>query len=322
MTLRTLPAPHIDAPGLYYDVPDELYHADPVTGLSLSSSVAKLLVSKSPRHAWYAHPRLNKSLLMEPEDSTPAKDFGTAVHTIALGQGRPIKEVPFDDFRKGAAQEMRDAARAAGQVPLLSRRLQAARTVAEALRDQLATTEFGALLDKGRAEVTGVWNDVEDVRCRMRVDWLPEAALAGGHITALDLKTTGESAAPEEWHRHAFDMGYDIQDELYRRGLKELIPGTRSVRFVFIAIEQDAPHGLTIHEFGGHARAEAEQLLDMAMALWSACLDRDKWPGYSAEPSHIDPPKWRSERGMFRKMAMQTLVERFFKPLARGPGPA
>ena len=48
----------ISEPGVY-SLPDDAYHADPCPGPSLSSSVAKLMLDRSPLHAWHAHPRLN-----------------------------------------------------------------------------------------------------------------------------------------------------------------------------------------------------------------------------------------------------------------------
>lgn len=322
------PTPTIAKPGIYFDVPEDTYHADPCAeGPSLSSSVAKIMVSRSPLHAWHAHPRLNKSLLLTPEESTPAKDFGSVVHTMILGQGRKWKEIVADDFRSKAAQAARDEARAAGLIPMLSRRLESANNLATAARDQINGMWLAPHFEKGRAEVTMVWRDVEDVLCRSRIDWLPESALAGGHVTVVDIKTTGESGAPADWGRHAFDMGYDIQAALYRRGVKELIKGTLSVRFVFVVIEQDAPHAMSVFEFSGQAHEEAEQLLDVGMGLWSQCLDAGKWPGYDLGDERngaerIDPPKWRSERGEFRKLALRRMSEKFFAPLSAAPGPA
>ena len=314
----------IDKPGIVYCLSDADYHLDPYVTPTLSSSVARALIDKSPRHAWYAHPRLNKNLAADiaNEAPTPAQDFGSAVHTILLGAGKPLVEVAADDFRTNAAKAKRDEARAAGKVPLLSKTLARAHDVALAAREQIAGTELAGIFDAGQAEASLFWEDIEGVNCRARVDWLPTAALAGGHIIVPDLKTTGESAAPDAWNRHAYEMGYDVQAEHYTRGLKALIPGVRSVRFPFIVIEQDAPYGLTIFEFGGQAMAEAEGKLDKAMAVWGECLSRDVWPGYPVEPVHIDPPKWRTEQSMMRKLGLQRVYERFFAPHKARPDPA
>ena len=41
-----------------HDIPPREYHADPCPAPSLSRSIAKLLVERSPAHAYAAHPRL------------------------------------------------------------------------------------------------------------------------------------------------------------------------------------------------------------------------------------------------------------------------
>ena len=53
----TLPA------GLHLGVIEAEYHADPAPEPSLSRSLAHTLLTRSPRHAWQAHPRLNPAWL-------------------------------------------------------------------------------------------------------------------------------------------------------------------------------------------------------------------------------------------------------------------
>jgi len=305
----------IDKEGLYDDVPDDVYHSDPVIAPSLSSSVAKAVIAQSPRHAWEKHPRLNKALLDQVEKPTPAMDFGTASHKLILGKGREIKEIVADDFKTKAAQQARDAARAVGLVPILSHRMAGAHMLREAFFDQIQGTDVADLFNDGTGEVTGVWqDDLEDVWCRMRIDWLPRSARAGGHISLVDVKTTGGSAAPEDWQRNAFDMGYDYQDTFYQRGARALIDNLRSVTMYFVVLEQEPPYGLSVHRFGGQAFAEAEVCTDLAISLWSKCLHEDKWPGYPVQTTHIDPPKWRSERSKLRGMGLERYVEIMNRP--------
>lgn len=309
--------------GIYDGVPDTEYHADPVDVPSLSSSICKLLVTRSPLHAWYEHPRLNRAKALEIETPTRAMDIGTAVHATILGQGRGVKEIVADDYRTKAAKDARDAARAAGLVPVLSADMERVTEIATAARDQLAGTELAGIFEAGTAETTLVWRDNGGVWCRARVDWLPASAREGGHITVVDLKTTGGSASPEDWQRTAFDMGYDIQDAFYRRGLAALIPGVRSIRFKFVVLEQDPPYGLTINEFSGQALYEAVELAEAGIRMWGACVRRGEWPGYPVETSHMDPPKWRSERAEIRKLAMNRRIENWQRPLGTdGAAPA
>lgn len=308
----------ISKPGLYDDIADEAYHADPVIVPSLSSSIAKAIIAQSPRHAWQKHPRLNKALLDEIEKPTPQMDIGTAGHKLILGKGRQIKEIIADDFKTKAAREARDAARAAGMVPVLSHRMAGIRLLREAFFDQIQGTEVADLFNDGAGEVTGVWqDDLEDVWCRMRIDWLPTKARDGGHISLVDVKTTGGSAAPEDWQRTAFDLGYDYQDTFYQRGARALIPNVRSVTMYFVVIEQDEPNCLSVHRFGGQAFAEAEVCTELAISLWSKCLHENKWPGYDIQTTHIDPPKWRSERSKLRGMGLQRYVEIMNRPHVR-----
>lgn len=301
----------IETAGLYDDVPERLYHADPCLEPSLSSGIAKRIVARSPRHAWHEHPRLNKAKALEVEAPSRVMDLGTASHKLILGRGPDIAEIVADDYKTKAAREARDAARAAGRVPVLSEDMANVRLLAEAFRDQLAATEFAGLLDQGAAEVTGVWRDVGGIWCRMRVDWLPAIAREGGHITVLDVKTTGGSGHPDDWQRTAFDMGYDFQDAHYSRGLARLIPDVRSVRFVFAVLEQEPPYALSLNEFGGQAREEASILMELARGLWGECLRRNEWPSYPPEITHIDPPKYRSDRAEIRRLALLRRMDRF-----------
>lgn len=306
----------IAEPGIYDDVPEAIYHRDPCANPSLSSSIAKLLVARSPLHAWHEHPRLNPAKAVDEEEKpTRAKEIGTVGHKLILGRGRDIEEIVADDYKTKAAQQARAAAYAAGRAPILSADLEHALAIERTAREQVAATDLAGIFDAGTAEATLVWRDKLDSWKRARVDWLPASARAGGHITVVDLKTTGGAAASEDWQRTAFDMGYDVQDAFYREGLAALIPRVSTIRFVFIVIEQAPPYGMTINEFSGQALYEAVELVDMASRMWAVCMQRNQWPGYPLEASHIDPPKWRSERGEYRKLAMQRRLDAWQRPI-------
>ena len=92
------------------------YHADPCPEPSLSSSIARLILSHSPLHAWTEHPRLNPNY--KPEESTKF-DRGSAAHALLLEGEDRMAVIPFKDYRKDAAQEARDNARLAGKFPVL-----------------------------------------------------------------------------------------------------------------------------------------------------------------------------------------------------------
>ena len=93
----------ITDPGLY-DMPEADYHADPCPEPSLSSTLARLMVNRSPRHAWTASPRLNPD--HEPVNKETF-DVGRAAHAVLLGRGAPIA-------RPRGPQELRDGALGVG----------------------------------------------------------------------------------------------------------------------------------------------------------------------------------------------------------------
>lgn len=78
----------ITVPGVYPDIPEADYHADPCPTPSLSSSIGKELVNRSPWHAWTKHPRLNPEV--EP-DNRASFDLGSAAHAFMLADKQRFK---------------------------------------------------------------------------------------------------------------------------------------------------------------------------------------------------------------------------------------
>ncbi len=312
----------IDKPGLYLDIPEKAYHGGGLCPAPpLSSSIAKVLVNQSPGHAWWEHPDLNKSKALEVEQSTKTQGTGTAVHKLILGKGRPLKVLNFDDYRTNAAKAARDNAIADGATPLLGKEMDKAEEIAEAAKRRIADTSIAHLIgaEKGDAEVTGVWQEANGIWCKMRIDWLPFAAREPGHITVIDIKTTGQSAKAEEWSRTMFEFGGDIQDALYRRGLKALLPDARKIDFVFVVIEQTAPYAVQLCRSSGETKDIAETQVALAIETWGACLKRgtnlENWPFYEGEIASIDPPVWRAMAAEQNRLRMLNRLAEMQRPL-------
>jgi hypothetical protein len=307
--------PTIDTPGFYFDVTEQDYHADPVIQPSLSSSVAKVLVDQSPRHARYVHPRLRPPAPGEVEKVSRAMDVGSAAHKILLGRGRVVDILQFDDYRKKEAQQMRDDSRRAGNVPVLAADWADVETLAKAAAEQLMERNRPSIFTKGKAEVTMVWQEKNGVWCRSRLDFLPDDAASAAHLTLPELKTTGGSSAAEDWQTTCFNSGYDIQTAFYRRGLKTLLPNLKTVEFEWIVLEQDPPHGLNIIKAGGQMEAEADEMVGLAIEMWGRCTTDNKWPGYDEEIVALDPPYWRAMKAELRRMALRNRMARWQAPL-------
>lgn len=306
----------IDKPDFYPDVPELEYHSDPIgPAPSLSSSIAKVLLDQSPRHAWFQHPRLRPDFDPADKEPTRAMDRGSAAHAWLLQSGSLVRRIHADDYRTKDAKAARDAARAAGEIPLLTDDYDSVeKMVAAGIEQIMDIPDLRPMLDPaGRSELTGVWQE-RDVWCRMRIDRMPDAALTEVFPRVFDLKTSGLSVHPDDFQRHMFDMGYDVSAAFYTRGIRKLLPHIRDLEFVFVAIEQDAPYGLSAMSFGGQALEEAAMKVDLAIETWRHCITTNRWPMYGAGISRIDPPAWRSMAHEMRAMAMRTRLDQWQRP--------
>jgi hypothetical protein len=259
------------------------YHADPCPSPSLSSSIAKVLCNDSPRHAWTMHPKLNPNY--EPEESG-AFDLGTAAHDLLLQGDMNVVIIEANDYRTKAAQEARDAARAEGKNPLLSKVWGDVQAMAKAARTQLdAMKDRPILFTEGRAEHTLTWQEENGVWCRARLDWLRD------DLAAIDdLKTTSTTANPEAISRTLFGNGYDLQAAFYLRGLKAVTGHDSIFRFAFV--ETYPPFATSVVALSPGALLLAEKKCLYAIEEWGKCLESDKWPAYPQRTCYADLPTW------------------------------
>ena len=284
--------PRITEPGIY-SLPELEYHADPVAAEpSLSRSIAKLLIEASPAHAYAQHPRLGGSPPTGPAHGgdDPSMDIGNAAHAAFLEGDHKLELIPTDSYSKNSptikaseAKELRDAALAAGRIPLKKQQYAAAMNVIDALEEYRNRTGF---FTAGKPEQVIVWRE-DNHWARARVDWLPDDA----SLPLLDLKTTGGLATVAGWGRTCFQFGADMQSSMYQRGA-EFTRGEAPNGMLFVVIETSPPYA--IRSFGldpvaeevGHAKCA------VARAVWEQCMKLQQWPGYPLHPEWILPPPW------------------------------
>jgi hypothetical protein len=300
--------------GLHPDVPEDVYHRDPCEQASLSSSIARVLLGRSPLHAWERHPRLNPAWQEDEAGNDRARDMGSAAHALMLGTGREVKLVQQGNYKTTAAKDAAASARAEGKIPLLQPDFDAVQELVAKGKAQLAKSELAGIFDDGDAELTMVWKDGPSW-CRSRIDYLPRVVRQGGHVIVPDYKTTAGSAHPDDFARTLFEQGYDVQAAFYERGLRKLIPTLRTVEFVFVVQEQDPPHAMSIVGLSGQALELAQSKVDVALRTWSLCLLNDVWPGYSSQISRIEVPNWRAERTELNNMVMLDRLAKWQAPL-------
>jgi hypothetical protein len=276
----------ISEPGIY-TLPADQYHADPCLRPSLSSSIAKTLIEYSAKHAWFAHPRLNPNFVRKAEAKF---DLGTAAHAYVLEGETNTTIVRAANWQTKIAKVARAEARLAGKIALLEAHWAGVQAMEAALRTQLRDyVDRPIPLTHGTAERVIVWKEGE-LYCRARLDWLH-----ADQVTIDDYKTTGGSANPEEWSRTLFNMGFDVQEAFYRRGLRA-VNGGKTPTFRFIVQETFPPYELVVMALPPEAADMAERKVQYAINLWTECLARNAFPGYPKVTCWADVPPWEAAR--------------------------
>lgn len=264
-----------------FTLAEDAYHALP----QLSSSLAKTIIAKSPKHAWTESPRLNPDYESEEREEF---DYGKACHALLLEGEDRMAPIEADDWRTKAAKEARDAARAEGKYPVLVRKYARVLKMRDAAIAAIAgCADLGGLtLADGEAERVLVWQEGE-VACRARLDWL-----SNDRKVILDYKTTTD-ATPRAFTRQITRMGYHYQDEFYSRAVAALF-GHRP-KFVFLAQEDTAPHACSFHGCAPSLRAIAEQDVDYAVRTWKRCLALNDWPAHDQRIHWAEAMPWQMD---------------------------
>ncbi len=273
----------IEKPGLYPDMPVGDYFEDPCPFPSFTQSLAKIVLEKSPLHAWYAHPRLNPDFRADDDTSY---DVGNIAHSLMIGRGKKITVLDegFEDWRTKEARRLREEAAAEGKLAVLSRKFTLATKMVSAARDAMAAAGCqDAFSDRGFGEAVIAWQE-GGIWLRSMIDCLiPSCGLC------YDYKTTGASVAPHIVGRLMVDAGWDIQAAMQERGLLALRVTGPAWEFRFIAQEDKRPFATTIVELSESVMTMGRKKLDMAIGIWRRCIETNRFPGY---PPKIIVPEY------------------------------
>lgn len=272
-----------------YDLPFDVYLADPVPGGSLSTSGAKTLLNTCP--AVFAYER---------EHGRPDKaafDFGHAAHSEVLGDGIQIVVVE-GEWRTNAAKAKVREAREAGATPLHAEDYAAVQAMAAALR---AHPVAGKLLDPDRGtpeqslfwtdERTGVWR-------RARLDSLPHPGL--GRMIVVDYKST-DSAKPADCARSIAKYGYNMQGDAQIEAVKTL-GLAEDVAFLLVFQEKTPPYLISVVEPSATALRIGHDRNQRAVDIFKRCTETNHWPAYVEGIELVDLPFW-AERQHEEEMA-------------------
>jgi hypothetical protein len=287
---------------------------------ALSASGAWLLAEEcAAKFLW----RSPWNPLYVPEAKTEF-DLGIATHLAILEPQRQadrIVVIEAGDYRTTKAREARDAARAAGKVPLLPYQFDIVRAIGGSIRAHpIASEAFRG----GEAEVTLIWDDpVTGVPCKARPDYLPAQG-----CWIVDLKTAA-SANPRSWRDQAYRLGYHARAAWYLDGA-EAVLGQMPEEYWFVIVEKEPPYLVSVVSFDTEALAWGRVANRKACELFARSAAANDWPGYR-EPGQnrerafrIGLPPWalyqlqdREEAGAFTPEplpdpASRHRAERFF----------
>lgn len=283
----------------FLEIDERAYHADPCPLPSFSASLGKVILDKSPLHAYLAHPRLGGKKRDEP---SAAMDFGTLVHKLVLGAGKSVVSVNADDWRTKAAKDQRDEARAAGKLAVLSRDLDSAVECEAAFRTQfhamapdleavfnrgeserVIAREFANLKGEGRVWARGMLD-------RIAVDYDKR------EVVVFDVKTTAD-ASIDSLIRRVSSMHYDMQLATYEWLAEEAFPGFKGrVRSYLLFVETCAPYSFVPVELDGSYRQIGRSKLGRAWDAWCLGMASGIWPGYADGVVTISPPPYEVSR--------------------------
>jgi hypothetical protein len=272
----------ITEPGVHLDLPEDVYHADPVPETSLSHSGAKKLLD-SP--AKFRHD------LDNPRPSTKALDLGRAAHAKVLGIGAPVVTVPADLCAKNGAWSTTDAKawiaeqQAAGATVLKPAEVD----VIDAMAARLLEHDVArALLAAGEPEVSLFGRDAEtSVMLRARLDW--RTRLRSGRPVIVDYKTS-TTADPRRFGKVAHSLRYHTQDPWYRGLADDLFDEPHA--FLFLVQEKEPPYLVSLVELDDDARALGAQLNREARRLYLECMTSGVWPGYAPVVHRVGLPPY------------------------------
>jgi hypothetical protein len=261
------------------------YHKSKDTKIPcLSNSVAKVLLDRSPLHAYHVHPLLGGASI----EPTEATNNGSVIHSLILGKGdEKIVVLPYDAYLTKEAKAARDAALADGKIPIKAQDHAPLVTAAEQIRRRLLDLGIDLRASGFVAEQAIEWDEQGisgPVRCRAMFDLVN---VDTGLI--FDVKSISE-ATIDNSQRSVWRYSYHMQDAVYRSALTALT-GEPSA-FTFLFCELDAPYGVLPAKLSGALREIGEAKWRHAVRIWEECLTANRWPGYTAEIVRLEPPGW------------------------------
>lgn len=220
-------------------------------------------------------------------------DEGKAIHSLVLGVGAPIKEIPdrllsgeFRSISSAAAKEFKASAEAEGFTVMKPKQFASITRAAESV---LGNPKARRLLEAAPyREVSLFATDPESgVGLRGRVDALGDLL--------VDLKTAAADVQDRALARAVLDHGYYLSAAVYRN-LLALILGDDPGPMHLIFVERSAPFEVAVRvlddpDWFAYGLKRMREAID----LFASCKEFGVWPGADDEEGDVRPldfPAW------------------------------
>src|SRR5690606_14522202 len=268
------PTVEVPEPGLYPDVPAEVYHRWPAA----SQTVLKIMRDRSPAHA--------RQYMLTPPEPTPAMVLGAAIHAAILQpdlfREHYVRGLEYDRRTK-QGREAWEALAAEHPNAIILKPEDYDKCIA--IRDAVHSHPIARKLLRGQTEVSAVWRDPwYGVLCKGRFDCIPDSL-----GVLVDCKSVVD-ASPRVMQRWIYAYGTYLQAAHYMVGAHAV--GVTADYFVVIAIEKEPPYGIGIYNIRGDALTAGEQELSRLLETWADCEATGRWPGYPEQAVDITLPGW------------------------------
>lgn len=259
--------------GSHIGIPAADYHAIE----ALSASGAKLLL-RSPAHYLAAR--------NTPREPSTAMRLGTIVHALTLEHDTFHNEfavMPKFDKRttvgKKAVEQFEEEHK--GKTVVDEQVYDKAYAIMQSIQKHPIAAEG---LTGGNAEVSLLW-DQYGLPCKARVDYMTGSAI-------FDIKTC-QDASPEGFAKQVAAFQYHVQAAHYAAGFREVV-GWELDRFVFIAVESEAPHAVGVYTLDARSLQSGRTLMQRAASAYRVALEQasDAPAIYSHDVVEISVPSW------------------------------
>lgn len=251
----------------------------------LSASIAKILLERSPLHAWQAHRLLGGG---DDKDSTEAQNTGKILEYYILGHKQETIEIlDFKDFRTKAAQAALEQAEAKGKTVMLK-------------KEEATFLEMAAILKKNLSDRGFDFNG----KCGLRIEWESDGVACSGELDHFilglgridDLKAVAD-ASNKALNRAMVDYGWDVQGAAYLDWLRVAHPVVAERGGMYFHFcEKKKPYAVNPKKLSGQMLELGESKWARAKRIWKKCMKTGVWPGYPDD--ELEPAIWAMSQEM------------------------